>query len=41
LRVVVYGKRGKHPAEMLLSEDQHPVGEIGSEGQDEAFGDSS
>jgi hypothetical protein len=31
---------GKHPAEVLLPEDQHPVGEFGADGQDEAFGEA-
>jgi hypothetical protein len=32
--------RGKHPPQMTLSEDQHPVGELGSNGQHEAFGEA-
>jgi hypothetical protein len=31
---------GKHPAEVLLPEDQHPVGEFGADGQDEVFGEA-
>jgi hypothetical protein len=29
---------GKRSAEMSLSKDQHAVGELGADGQDEAFG---
>jgi hypothetical protein len=36
--VVVRGVPGKRPAEMSFSEDQHPVGEFGADGQHEAFG---
>ena len=36
LRVVVRGILGKHLAEMSLPEDQHPVGDFGSDGQHEA-----
>jgi hypothetical protein len=38
--VVVSGVVGKHPAEVPLSEDQHPVGELGSDGQHDAFGEA-
>ena len=38
LVVVVRGIRGKHPAEVPLAEDQHPIGELGADSQDEAFG---
>jgi hypothetical protein len=31
-RVVVRGIQGKHPTEMPLSVDQHPVGELGPDG---------
>jgi hypothetical protein len=37
-RVVVRGIQGKHPTEVSLSEDQHPVGDLGADGQHEAFG---
>jgi hypothetical protein len=37
LRVVVRRVRSKHPAEVSLPEDQHPVGEFGADGQHEAF----
>jgi hypothetical protein len=40
-RVVVPGVLGKRPAEVSLAEDQHAVGEFGSDGQHEAFGLSS
>jgi hypothetical protein len=40
LRVVVPGALGKHPAEMSLPEDQHPIGEFGSDGQHEPFGEA-
>jgi hypothetical protein len=36
--VVVRGIHGKRQVEMLLSEDQHAVGEFGADGQHEAFG---
>jgi hypothetical protein len=38
LHVLVRGVCGEHPAEVQLSEDQHPVGEFGADGQDEANG---
>jgi hypothetical protein len=40
LRVVVRGILGEQLAEMSLAEDQHAVGEFGSDGQDEAFGEA-
>ncbi len=39
-RVVVHGTQGKHPAEMRLSVDQHPVRELGPDGQHEPFGEA-
>ena len=36
--VVVRGIQGKRPAQVSLSEDQHAVGELGADGQHEAFG---
>ena len=38
--VVVRGVPGKHPAQMLLAEDQHPVGDLGPDREDEAFGEA-
>jgi len=38
--VVVGGVPGKHPAQVPLTEDQHPVGDLGSHCQDEAFGEA-
>ena len=40
LDVVVRGVLGEHPSEVLLSEDQHPVGDLGAGGQHEAFGET-
>jgi hypothetical protein len=40
LGVVVRGIRGKHPAEVPLAEDQHPVGQLGPHRQHEAFGEA-
>jgi hypothetical protein len=40
LCVVVRGVLGEHPAEVALPEDQHSVGELGSGGQHEAFGEA-
>jgi hypothetical protein len=40
LHVVVRGVYGKHPAEVSLAEDQHPVGEFGANGQHEALGEA-
>jgi hypothetical protein len=39
-RVVVRGKPGKHPTQMPLAEDQHPVGDLGPHGQHEPFGEA-
>ena len=38
--VVVRGVPGKYSTQMSLPEDQHPVGEFGPHGQDEAFGEA-
>ena len=38
--VVVGGVPGKHPAQVPLAEDQHPVGDLGPHCQDEAFGEA-
>ena len=38
LRVVVGGVLGQHAAEVPLAEDQHAVGDLGADGQDEALG---
>jgi hypothetical protein len=32
------GVRSKHPAQVSLAKDQHPVGDLGPHRQDEAFG---
>ena len=40
LPVVVRGIQGKHPTEVSLAEDQHPVGDLGPHCQDEAFGET-
>ena len=40
LGVVVRGVLGQHPAEVPLSEDQHPVGQLGADCQHEAFGEA-
>ena len=40
LPVVMRSVCGKHPAEVLLPEDQRPVGEFGADGQDEVFGEA-
>ncbi len=40
LGVVVRGVRGQHPAKVPLSEDQHPVGQLGPHGQHDAFGEA-
>jgi len=37
-RVVMGRVHGKHPAQVPLSEDQHPVGDLGPHGQHETFG---
>jgi hypothetical protein len=39
--VVVGGEPGKHPAQMPLTEDQHPVGDLGPDGQHEPFAEAS
>jgi len=31
---------GKYPTQVLLAEDQHPVGDLGPHCQDEAFGET-
>jgi hypothetical protein len=36
----VGGVRGKHVTQVPLTEDQHPVGDLGSDGQDKAFGEA-
>jgi hypothetical protein len=38
---VMGGVPGKHPAQMSLAEDQHPVGDLGPHCQDEPFGENS
>ena len=38
--VVVRGVYGKDLAQVPLAEDQHPVGELGADGQHEAFGEA-
>ena len=38
--VVVGGVHSKHLMQVLLAEDQHPVGDLGAEGQHEAFGEA-
>jgi hypothetical protein len=38
--VVMGGVPGKHPAQVPLTEDQHPVGDLGPHRQDEAFGEA-
>jgi len=40
LRVVVPGILGKHPAKVALTEDRHPVGQFGSDGQHKTFGEA-
>ena len=40
LRVVVGGVLGRHAAEVPLAEDQHAVGDLGADGQYEAFGEA-
>ena len=34
------GVHGKHLAQVPLAEDQHPVGDLGPDGQHEAFGEA-
>src|SRR3954468_7226879 len=38
--VVVGGVLGQHAAQVPLTEDQHPVGDLGAHGQHEAFGEA-
>src|SRR3954451_14354369 len=38
--VVMGGVLGKHAAQGLLAEDQHAVGDLGADGQHEAFGEA-
>ena len=38
--VVMRGVHGKHLPQVPLAEDQHPVGDLGPHGQDEAFGEA-
>ena len=38
--VVVGGVHGQHPAQVPLTEDQHPVGDLGPDRQHEAFGEA-
>ena len=38
--VVVGGVPGKHLTEVPLAEEQHPVGDLGADGQHEAFGEA-
>src|SRR3954452_4807210 len=40
LGVVVRGVGGKHAAEVSFPEDQHAVGDLGADGQYEAFGEA-
>ena len=40
LGVVVRGVGGQHAAEVLFPEDQHAVGDLGADGQYEAFGEA-
>jgi hypothetical protein len=40
LRVVVRGALGQHAAEVPFPEDQHAVGQLGADGQYEAFGEA-
>ena len=40
LHVVVRGVLGQHAAEVPLAEDQHAVGDLGPDGQHEAFGEA-
>ena len=39
-RVVVHCVHAKHPAQVPLTEDQHPIGDLGPHCQDEAFGEA-
>ena len=38
LLVVVHRVSGERPAQVSFAEDQHSVGELGADGQHEAFG---
>jgi hypothetical protein len=38
--VVVRSVGGQHVAQVSLSEDQHPIGDFGADGQNEAFGEA-
>jgi len=38
--VVVGGLHGKHLVQVSLAEDQHAVGDLGPDGQHEAFGET-
>jgi hypothetical protein len=40
LPVVVHRMSGEHAAQVSLPEDQHPVGELGADGQHKAFGEA-
>ncbi len=40
LGVVMGGVYGKYPAQMPLTEDQHPVGDLGPDRQHQAFGEA-
>src|SRR6476620_3032856 len=39
-RVVVRRIQGKHPTEVPLAKDQHPVGDLSADGQHETFGEA-
>jgi hypothetical protein len=39
--VVMGGVYGKYLAQVLLAEDQHPIGDLGADGQNEVFGDAA
>jgi len=38
--VVVGDVHSKNPAEVPLAEDRHPIGDLGPDSQDEAFGET-
>ena len=40
LPVVMHRIPGEHTAQVSLAEDQHPVGDLGADGQHEAFGEA-
>jgi hypothetical protein len=40
LPVVTHRIPGEHTAQVSLAEDQHPVGDLGPDGQHEAFGEA-